>query len=123
MTAQLDSSLTPDEWSQRIKQALVKAAATPHSLVGEALGCNRLSVRRLILNQADEILALKAKGIGYRAIAQQLTESGIPVNEAGLRRYICDYRKRKSQTLPAQEQQLSARERLQNSLANNRPIR
>ena len=112
MTAQLDSSLTPDEWSQRIKQALVKAAATPHSLVGEALGCNRLSIRRLIWNQADEILALKAKGIGYRAIAQQLTESGIPVNEAGLRRYICDYRKRKSQALPAQGEKLSLKERM-----------
>ena len=98
MTTQLESSLTPDQWQQRVKEALARAAEVPHELGGQkGGGHNQLSIRRLIWNQADDILALRDKGIGYRVIAEQLTESGIPITQAVLKSYICDYRKQKGQ--------------------------
>lgn len=114
MNSQLNSSLTPDQWSQRVKLALTKAAETPHDL-GEEGNFNRLSVRRLIWNQAEEIIALNAKGIGYRVIAQQLTEQGVPISQAMLKNYIYAYRKQKGQAHSAAVPALSAKERLRNS--------
>jgi hypothetical protein len=125
MSTQPKPALTVAQWQQAAKQALAHVAEKPRELRGRKGRANskQYSVRRLIWELADEILALNAKGISYRDIAEQLTEEGIPISDNVLRGYISSYRKQKGQLLTAQKQQLSARERLKNSLANNHPIR
>ena len=76
------------------------------------MNSKQYSVRRLIWELADEILALNAKGISYRDIAEQLTEEGIPISDNVLRGYISSYRKQKRQPLMAHGKKLSLKERM-----------
>jgi len=119
------TALTAEQWQQTFKNALTRIAQQPYELRRQQgrTSSKQFSVRRLVWNQAEEVIALNRRGITYQSIAEQLTESGIPIRGSVLKQYICDYRKQKGQAPPAQQQKLSAREKLKNSLANNHPIR
>lgn len=119
MAIQSKPALTAEQWQEVAEQALARAAKQPRELRGlkGRASSKQLSIRRLVWSQAENILALNAKGISYREIAEQLTEGGISITDSSLRRYLYDYRKQRSQgsaaqVQPAQTESMSAKERL-----------
>lgn len=119
MTAQSQPGTTPtartaDQWEQTFKQVLNRVAQQPYVLKGQEGGTNskQISIRRLVFNQAEQILALKAKGATYATIANQLSDAGIPISPNVLKRYICDYRKQKHKTAATSDEKGDLKARL-----------
>jgi hypothetical protein len=106
------NALTAEQWQQTFKNALTRIAQQPYELRSQQGRTNRkqVSVRRLVWNQAEEVIALNAQGITYQSIAEQLTESGIPISGSVLKQYICDYRKQKGQALTAGRKPLTEKD-------------